>query len=165
MGKPLARLAAKRHRSALPAPARRPPACRLRIVLAGPALRTPRTERKTMEVVSARGRVEKPMVNASGSPPSLREREREEEMNFTPQENYPYSQPEGKPLDGREAKGEPWALLRESTRQGRVTRCAQIGYYDNTTAAFSCLGSCLSNPIGFFSSLGLHPIPSNSLPA
>lgn len=57
----------------------------------------------------------------------------------------------GRPLDGREAKGEPWALSRESIRQGRVTQSAHIGYYDNTTTASSCHGSCLSNPIGFLS--------------
>lgn len=65
------------------------------------------TERKTMEAVPARRRVEKPMVNASGSPPSLRERERGEKMNLTAQENYPNSQPGGGLYDGREAEGKP----------------------------------------------------------
>lgn len=48
-----------------------------------------------MEVVPALRLVEKPMVTASGSPPTLREGEREEEVNFTDRENYPDSQPGG----------------------------------------------------------------------
>lgn len=48
-----------------------------------------------MEVVPARRPVEKPTVNASGSPLSLREGKREEEMNLTAWEHDPDSQPGG----------------------------------------------------------------------
>lgn len=142
--------AASPGRLALHAPVRSSPAFRPGVFLAGPALSTPRTERK-LEVVPGRRRVEKPTVNASGSPPPLlREGEREEEMNFAAQENTRFPT-WGRLLDGREAKGEPWALSRESIRRGRVTHSAHIGYYDNTTTAASCHGICLSNPIGFLS--------------
>lgn len=104
-----------------------------------------------MEVVPALRLVEKPMVNASGSPPTLREGEREEEVNFTARENYPGFPTWGRPLDVREAGGESWAPSWESIRKGRVTRSAHIGYYDDTTTASSCHSSCLSNPIGFLS--------------
>ena len=107
-----------------------------------------------MEAVPARRRVEKPMVNASGSPPSLRDREREENRNLTALENYPIPnlgeafKMEGKP------RGNPRHFSGNPLSQGRVIQPAHIGYYDNTATASSCLGSCLSNPIGFFS---LHP--------
>lgn len=104
-----------------------------------------------MEVVPALRLVEKPMVNASGSPPTLREGEREEEVNFTAWENHPGFPTWGRPSDVGEARGESWAPSWESIRKGRVTRSAHIGYYDDTTTASSCHSSCLSNPIGSLS--------------
>lgn len=153
LGKPLASLAAS-HRGLAPrlarhAPVRSSQAFRPGVFLEGPPLFTPRTERK-LEVVPARGRVEKPTVNASGSPiVAGRGKGRGNELHRPG--DHPDSQPGGRLSDGRGAKGEPWALSRESVRQGRVTRSAHIGYYDNTTTASSCHGSCLSNPIGFLS--------------
>lgn len=94
VGKPLGRHAARRRRLALPAPARRLPAFGPCVFFAGPALPTPGNERKLCRWFPDR-RVEKPTVNASGSPPTLREGEREGEVNFTARENHPDSQPGG----------------------------------------------------------------------
>lgn len=70
-----------------------------------------------------------------------------------------------RPLDVREAEGKPRAPSRVSTRQGRVNRLAHIGYHDNTTAPVSMAAADPIQLASFLFFPGLHPTPSNSLPA
>lgn len=67
---------------------------------------------------------------------------------------------EGKPT------GNPGRFPGNPLAKGRVTLSAHTGYYDNTTTASSCHGSCLSNPILFFSlPLRAPPYPLQESPS
>ncbi|XP_017703577.1 PREDICTED: protein SMG7 isoform X2 [Rhinopithecus bieti] len=62
--------------------------------------------------------------------------------------------------------GNPGRFPGNPLAKGRVTLSAHTGYYDNTTTASSCHGSCLSNPIVFFSlSLRAPPYPLQESPS
>uniref|UniRef100_A0A5F7ZPC8 Nonsense-mediated mRNA decay factor n=2 Tax=Cercopithecinae TaxID=9528 RepID=A0A5F7ZPC8_MACMU len=62
--------------------------------------------------------------------------------------------------------GNPGRFPGNPLAKGRVTLSAHTGYYDNTTTASSCHGSCLSNPILFFSlPLRAPPYPLQESPS
>ncbi|XP_033052000.1 protein SMG7 isoform X7 [Trachypithecus francoisi] len=62
--------------------------------------------------------------------------------------------------------GNPGRFPGNPLAKWRVTLSAHTGYYDNTTTASSCHGSCLSNPIIFFSlPLRAPPYPLQESPS
>lgn len=116
-----------------------------------------------MEVVPALRLVEKPTVNASGSPPTLREGEREEEVNFTARENYPGFPTWGRPLDVGEAggnpghlPGNPFAKGGSPARRTLVTMTIQLQPPVAIAAAYPI------RLVSFPLLPGLHLIPSKS---
>lgn len=119
-----------------------------------------------MEVVPARRRVEKPTVNASGSSPPLRGRASEEEMSFTAQDNYPDSHPGGRLQVEGEPRGKPGHLTGNPLATGEPV-CPHT-LVTMTIQLQPPVALAADYPIRLVSFLfipGLHPIPSNSLPA